>query len=252
MVIAPTTGLEGKVAVVTGGSRGIGRAIALGLSAQGAKVVIGARNPEVAQKVVAEIEAAGAEGMAVAADISREAEADGLIQAGLKRFGRLDILINNAGITKDGLLIRMKEEDWDAVLDVNLKGAFFTTRAALRPMLRAQSGRIVNISSVAGTMGIPGQANYSASKAGLIGFTKAVAKEVASRSITVNAVAPGFIETEMTAILSEDRKKSYLGQIPMGRFGAAEEVAALVSFLVSEAASYITGQVITIDGGLQT
>ncbi|KAB2961297.1 MAG: 3-oxoacyl-[acyl-carrier-protein] reductase [Candidatus Methylomirabilis oxygeniifera] len=250
--MAPTTGLEGKVAVVTGGSRGIGRAIALGLSAQGAKVVIGARNPEAAQKVVAEIEAAGAEGIAVAADISREAEADGLIQAGLKGFGRLDILVNNAGITKDGLLIRMKEEDWDAVLDVNLKGAFFTTRAALRPMLRAQSGRIVNISSVAGTMGIPGQANYSASKAGLIGFTKAVAKEVASRSITVNAVAPGFIETEMTAILSEDRKKSYLGQIPMGRFGAAEEVAALVSFLVSEAASYITGQVITIDGGLRT
>jgi 3-oxoacyl-[acyl-carrier protein] reductase len=215
-------------------------------------VVIGARNPEAAHKVVAEIEAAGAEGIAVAADISREAEADGLIQAGLKRFGRMDILVNNAGITKDGLLIRMKEEDWDAVLDVNLKGAFFTTRAALRPMLRAQSGRIVNISSVAGTMGIPGQANYSASKAGLIGFTKAVAKEVASRSITVNAVAPGFIETEMTAVLSEDRKKSYLGQIPMGRFGAAEEVAALVSFLVSEAASYITGQVITIDGGLRT
>ncbi|MBI2882698.1 MAG: 3-oxoacyl-[acyl-carrier-protein] reductase [Candidatus Methylomirabilis oxyfera] len=252
MVTTPATGLEGKVAVVTGGSRGIGRAIALGLSARGAKVAICARNPEAAQKVVAEMEAAGAEGMAVAADISREAEAEGLIQAGIKRFGRLDILINNAGITKDGLLIRMKEEDWDMVLDVNLKGAFFTTRAALRPMLRAQSGRIVNISSVAGTMGIPGQANYSASKAGLIGFTKAVAKEVASRSITVNAVAPGFIETEMTAVLSEDRKKSYLGQIPMGRFGAAEEVAALVSFLVSEAASYITGQVITIDGGLRT
>lgn len=252
MVMAPATGLEGKVAVVTGGSRGIGRAIALGLAAQGAKVAICARNLETAQKVVAEIEAAGAEGMAMAADIARESEADGLIQAGIKRFGRLDILVNNAGITKDGLLIRMKEEDWDMVLDVNLKGAFFTTRAALRPMLRAQSGRIVNISSVAGTMGIPGQANYSASKAGLIGFTKAVAKEVASRLITVNAVAPGFIETEMTAVLTEDRKKSYLGQIPMGRFGAAEEVAALVSFLVSEAASYITGQVITIDGGLRT
>lgn len=246
------TGLEGKVAVVTGGSRGIGRAIALNLSAQGAKVAICARHLEAAQQVVAEIEANGAEGIALVADIARESEADGLIQAGVKRFGRLDILVNNAGITRDGLLIRMKEEDWDTVLDVNLKGAFFTTRAALRPMLRAQSGRIVNISSVAGTMGIPGQANYSAAKAGLIGFTKAVAKEVASRSITVNAVAPGFIETEMTAVLSEERKQTYLSQIPMGRFGVSEEVAALVSFLVSDSAGYITGQVITIDGGLRT
>lgn len=246
------TGLKGRVAVVTGGSRGIGRAIALRLSAEGANVVICGRNPEAAQAVVDEITTTGAEGVAVAADISRESDADGLIQAGIKHFGRLDILVNNAGITKDGLLIRMKEEDWDAVLDVNLKGAFFTTRAALRPMLRAQSGRIVNISSVAGTMGIPGQANYSAAKAGLIGFTKAVAREVASRSITVNAVAPGFIETEMTAVLSDDRKRSYLSQIPMGRFGDSTEVAALVSFLVSDAASYITGQVITIDGGLRT
>jgi 3-oxoacyl-[acyl-carrier protein] reductase len=222
------------------------------LSAEGAKVAICGRNLEAAEEVVAEIEAAGATGMAVAADVSRESDAEALIQASIKCFGRLDILVNNAGITRDGLLVRMKEEDWDTVLDVNLKGAFFTTRAALRPMLRARGGRIVNISSIAGTMGIPGQANYSAAKAGLIGFTKAVAKEVASRSITVNAVAPGFIETEMTAVLPEDRKRIYLSQIPIGRFGDPTEVAALVSFLVSEAAGYITGQVITIDGGLRT
>jgi len=252
MAMATAIGLEGKVAVITGGSRGIGRAIAMRLSAEGAKVVICGRNLEAAEEVVAEIETAGATGMAVAADVSRESEAEALIQASITRFGRLDILVNNAGITKDGLLVRMKEEDWDTVLNVNLKGAFFTTRAALRPMLRARGGRIVNISSIAGTMGIPGQANYSAAKAGLIGFTKAVAKEVASRSITVNAVAPGFIETEMTAVLPEDRKRIYLSQIPIGRFGDPTEVAALVSFLVSEAAGYITGQVITIDGGLRT
>lgn len=250
--MATAIGLEGKVAVITGGSRGIGRAIAMRLSAEGAKVAICGRNLEAAEEVVAEIEAAGATGMAVAADVSRESDAEALIQASIKCFGRLDILVNNAGITRDGLLVRMKEEDWDTVLDVNLKGAFFTTRAALRPMLRARGGRIVNISSIAGTMGIPGQANYSAAKAGLIGFTKAVAKEVASRSITVNAVAPGFIETEMTAVLPEDRKRIYLSQIPIGRFGDPTEVAALVSFLVSEAAGYITGQVITIDGGLRT
>ena len=252
MAMATAIGLEGKVAVITGGSRGIGRAIAMRLSAEGAKVAICGRNLEAAEEVVAEIEAAGATGMAVAADVSRESDAEALTQASITRFGRLDILVNNAGITKDGLLVRMKEEDWDTVLDVNLKGAFFTTRAALRPMLRARGGRIVNISSIAGTMGIPGQANYSAAKAGLIGFTKAVAKEVASRSITVNAVAPGFIETEMTAVLPEDRKRIYLSQIPIGRFGDPTEVAALVSFLVSEAAGYITGQVITIDGGLRT
>ncbi len=241
----------GKVAVVTGGSKGIGRAIALMLAAEGARVMICSRHLEAAQRVISEILAAGAEGVAVQADMARRSDAEALIQESVERFGRLDILVNNAAVTKDGLVIRMKEEDWDTVLDVNLKGAFFTTRAALRPMLKQQSGRIVNISSVVGLMGNPGQANYVASKAGLIGFTKAVAKEVASRAITVNAVAPGFVKTEMTEGLPEELRAAYLKQIPVGRFGDATEVAALVSFLASAAAGYITGQVISVDGGLR-
>ena len=243
--------LQGRVALVTGGSRGIGASVAQALASAGASVAVCARNGEAAAATAAAIAGQGGQAFGVAADVSRAADAERLVAACLERFGRLDILVNNAGITRDGLVLRMKDEDWSDVLAVNLGGAFYCGRAALRSILKQkQSGRIINIGSVVGSTGNPGQANYVASKAGLIGLTKALAKEVAARGVTVNAVAPGFIETDMTAGLSDAVKETYRAQIPLGRFGTATEVAAVVAFLASDAAAYITGQVIHVNGGM--
>jgi 3-oxoacyl-[acyl-carrier protein] reductase len=243
--------LDGRTALVTGASRGIGRAVALALAKTGANVVINyVSNARAGQKVAGEAERAGARVLLFQADVSRPEEAAELVQAGVDEFGRLDILVNNAGITRDNLLMRMQDEDWDAVLNVNLKGAFNTTRAALRYMLKARYGRIINISSIIGLRGNAGQANYAAAKAGLIGLTKSVAREIGSRNITVNAVAPGFILTEMTDKLPQEVRERMISEIPLGRFGTPEDVAALITFLASEAAGYITGQVIAVDGGM--
>jgi 3-oxoacyl-[acyl-carrier protein] reductase len=236
---------------VTGGSRGIGAAVAQALASAGAALAVCARNGEAAAATAAAIAGRGGQAFGAAADVSRAADAERVVAACVERFGRLDILVNNAGITRDGLLLRMKDEDWRDVLAVNLNGAFYCARAALRAILKQkQSGRIINVGSVVGSMGNPGQANYVASKAGLIGLTKALAKEVASRGVTVNAVAPGFIETDMTAGLADAVKDTYRAQIPLGRFGTAPEVAAVVTFLASDAAAYITGQVIHVNGGM--
>jgi 3-oxoacyl-[acyl-carrier protein] reductase len=242
--------LNGKVAVVTGGSRGIGYAVASAFVREGASLTVCGRDRVALEKVAAELETSGAQVLAVKADVTESAEVDRLIEACLDRFGTLNILVNNAGITRDNLLLRMKDAEWDAVLHTNLKGVFYCTRAALRPMLKQRGGRIINLTSVVGVMGNPGQANYAAAKAGIIGLTKTAAKEVASRGITVNAVAPGFVETDMTHALDPELQGRIRGQIPLGRFATPEEVAELVVFLASDRAAYITGQVIHINGGL--
>lgn len=241
--------LREQVAIITGASRGIGRAIALELAAQGANVVVNyASSGDAAQQVVAEITEAGGSAIALQADVSKLEQVDALLSNTLEKFGRVDILVNNAGITRDTLLLRMKPEDWQAVIDLNLTGVFLCTRAVSKVMLKQRSGRIINIASVAGQMGNPGQANYSAAKAGVIGFTKTVAKELASRGITVNAVAPGFIATDMTSDLKSDEIIKY---IPLGRYGQPEDVAGMVRFLAADsAAAYITGQVFNVDGGM--
>lgn len=245
------TRLEGKTAIVTGGSRGIGEAIALRLANEGADVAICAKSSTEAAEAVAEkIRALGKQAIVQQTDVSQSESVDALIKTTLDAWGKIDILINNAGITRDNLLMRMKQDEWDAVLDVNLKGTYHCTKAVTRSMMKSRSGRIINISSVVGLMGNAGQINYAASKAGLIGLTKSVAKELASRNITANAVAPGFIPTEMTAELNDDMREKLIAQIPLGKLGNPEDVAAAVAFLASDDAAYITGQVIVVDGGM--
>ena len=239
-----------QVALVTGSGRGIGRSIALALAEAGANLVINDVDAASGEATVADLQARGREAMFQGGNVVEEADVEALIGAVMERFGRLDILVNNAGVTRDGLLIRMKDEQWDLVLDVNLKGAFHCTRAAARPMMKARGGRIINIASVAGITGNPGQANYSASKGGLIALTKTTALELAGRGIACNAVAPGFIETAMTGQLSEEVRAGWMGRIPLGRAGTPEDVAAAVVFLAGPASSYMTGQVLVVDGGM--
>lgn len=249
-------GIEGlslvnRVAIVTGGSRGIGRAIALELARRGAAVVVNYHtSADAAAEVVAEIEASGGQALAVQADVSDFTQAQELVKKTVKELGGLDILVNNAGIIRDNLIMLMAEKDWDNVLTTNLKSTFNCSKAAVRHMMRKRYGRIVNISSVAGQMGNPGQTNYSASKAGQIGFTKALAREVAARNITVNAVAPGYVDTDINVNMPAEAKEAILGLTPLGRTGTPEEIAYAVAFLASDQAAYITGQVLAVDGGM--
>lgn len=244
-------GLTGKCAIVTGASRGIGRAIALELASQGARVVVNySGSVEKAKQVVEEIQANGGEAIAVQADVANGESVQQLMQTALETYGSIDILVNNAGITRDNLLMRMKDDEWDDVINTNLKGVFLCTKAVTRQMMKQRAGRIINISSIVGVAGNPGQANYVAAKAGVIGLTKTTAQELASRNILVNAIAPGFITTEMTDSLPEDLKQAMLKQIPLAKLGQPEDIAKAVTFFASDSANYITGQTLQIDGGM--
>mgnify|MGYP000910973001 CR=1 FL=1 len=243
--------LEGQVALVTGASRGIGRAIALELARAGADVVVNYAGSEgAAREVVQEIEGLNRKAIMIRANVAQSEEVEQMVKEAISTFGKIDILVNNAGITRDNLLMRMKEEEFDDVISTNLKGVFNCIKAVTRPMMKARGGRIINISSVVGVMGNPGQVNYVAAKAGVIGMTKSVARELAARNITVNAVAPGFIETDMTAVLAEETRQNLMGQIPLQRLGKPEDIAHAVKFLASKEAAYMTGQVLHVDGGM--